>query len=84
MLDFHYTRIIFQIHCSFELSVHQRILFKKKYYACHKTIKQHNCFHIHNNKKMFIKQQIRMISEVSCDTETGVTTAENAALSLQE
>ncbi len=58
MLDFHYTRIIFQIHSVLLNFVHQRILFEKKDYACHKNIKQHNCFHIHNNKIIFIKQQI--------------------------
>ncbi len=54
--------------CSFELSIHQRIL-KKLYHGFHKSISNKNYF-----------QHIRMISEGSCDTEDCSNDAENSAL----
>ncbi len=47
------------------------------YNIFHKNMKQHNCFQIRY-------QHIIMISEGSCDTETGLMVAEMSALSSQE
>ncbi len=58
------------------------------YHDFHKNIKQHNLFINNNNKPLIIRinvswapiQNIKMISEGSCDTEDWVMAAENSAL----
>ncbi len=47
------------------------------YHSFHKNISQH-CYK--NDNKMFLKQQISMISVESCDTEDWSNDAENSAL----
>ncbi len=49
------------------------------YHGFHKNIKQHNCFQ-HRNISEAANQDIRMISEGSCDTEDWSNDAENSAL----
>ncbi len=62
--------------CSFDFSIHQRIL-KNCIIISTKIL---SSFNINNNEKCFSNQQIRIISERSCDTEDWSNDAENSAL----
>ncbi len=65
--------------CSFELSVHQRIL-KEMYHSFHKILISTTVFNSIENVSWAPNQHIRMISEGSCDTEDWSNDAENSAL----
>ncbi len=64
--------------------VYQRILTKKIYHGFHKKkLSSTTVFNIDNNNKCFMRGNIRMISEGSCD-KVWTNYAENSALRQTE